>query len=161
MTVLVLGIGNSIMSDDGIGIRVIQNLVDCYRIPAEVTVLEGGTLGLNLLPDVQGAETLLVVDAIETGGPPGTLMRLEGDELPLCFENRISPHEMGLKDLLTVAALMGDAPKEVVLWGIQPERLDVGEELSPSVAARLSELTGKVVDELRRQGIALTTRSSE
>jgi len=155
MAVMILGIGNLIMSDDGIGMRVVQQLADRYHIPEGVEVLEGGTLGLNLLPDIQGIERLLVVDALETGGPPGTLLRLEGNEIPLAFENKFSPHEMGLKDLLTVASLMGDAPGEVVLWGIQPERLDLGEELSPVVASRLDDMVERVLDELRRWGITI------
>lgn len=155
MQVLVLGIGNLIMTDDGIGVRVVQQLAKRYRIPDGVVLLEGGTLGINLLPELEGVKRLLVVDALETGKQPGTLQRLEGDEIPLSFETRYSPHELGLRDLLTVAALMGDAPGEVVLWGIQPERLDLGEELSATVAARLDELTDRVADELRKWGLTI------
>lgn len=155
MHVLVLGIGNLIMTDDGIGVRVVQQLAKRYRIPEGVALLEGGTLGLNLLPELEGVKRLLVVDALETGKQPGTLQRLEGDEIPLSFETRYSPHELGLRDLLTVAALMGEAPGEVVLWGIQPERLDLGEELSVTVAARLDELTDRVADELRKWGLTM------
>lgn len=158
MAVMILGIGNPIMSDDGIGMRVVRQLADQYRFPDDVKLLEGGTLGLNLLSDVLGLERLLVVDAMETGGPPGTLLRLEGSEIPLAFESVFSPHELGLRDLLTVAALMGEAPGEVVLWGIQPERLDMGEDLSPAVAERLGELVESVAGELRRWGIALDPR---
>jgi hydrogenase maturation protease len=158
MPVLVLGIGNLIMSDDGVGMRVVEQLAKRYRIPEGVQLLQGGTLGLNLLPDLQGVERLLVVDALETGEPPGTLLRLAGDEIPLAFETRFSPHEMGLKDLLTVAALMGESPHEVVLWGIQPERLDLGEELSPTVAALLDDLTARVAEELGRWGYILDYR---
>ena len=158
MSVLVLGIGNLIMTDDGIGVRVVQQLAKRYRIPQGIELLEGGTMGLNLLPELEGVERLLVVDALETGEAPGSLLRLEGDEIPLAFETKFSPHELGLKDLLTVAALMGEAPDEVVLWGIQPERLDLGEELSPSVAARLDDLTDRVADELRRWGFTLDSR---
>ncbi|NVN90871.1 MAG: HyaD/HybD family hydrogenase maturation endopeptidase [Desulfuromonadales bacterium] len=158
MSVLVLGIGNLIMTDDGIGVRVVQQLAKHYRIPEGVELLEGGTLGLNLLSDLKGVERLLVVDALETGQLPGTLQRLEGDEIPLAFETRLSPHELGLKDLLTVAAMLGDSPQEVVLWGIQPERLDLGEDLSASVAARLDDLTDRVADELRRWGLTMDFR---
>lgn len=161
MRVLVLGIGNLIMADDGVGVRVVRQLADRYLIPEGVTLLEGGTLGLNLLPDLQGVGRLLVVDALETGGPPGTMKRLEGDDIPLIFETVFSPHELGLRDLLTVAALMGEAPAEVVLWGIQPERVDLGEELSASVAARMDELMESVASELRRWGFELESRAEQ
>ncbi len=155
MPALVLGIGNLIMSDDGIGVKVVRHLADRYQIPEGLALLEGGTMGLNLLGDLEGVDRLLVVDALETGGASGTIMRIEGDEISLGIETRLSPHEIGLRDLLTAAALIGEAPAEVVLWGIQPECLDVGEELSPAVASRLDELTDKVADELRRWGFSL------
>jgi len=155
MPALVLGIGNLIMSDDGIGVRVVQRLADRYRISGGVKLLEGGTMGLNLLGDLEGVDRLLVVDALETGGASGTLMRIGGDDISLGIEIRLSPHEIGLRDLLSAAALIGETPAEVVLWGIQPECLDVGEELSPAVAKRLDELTDRVADELRRWGFSL------
>jgi len=155
MPALVLGIGNLIMSDDGIGVKVVRHLADRYRIPEGVELLEGGTMGLNLLGELEGVDRLLVVDALETGGESGTLMRIEGGDISLGIETRLSPHEIGLRDLLSAAALIGEVPAEVVLWGIQPECLDVGEELSPAVANRLDELTDRVADELRRWGFSL------
>jgi hydrogenase maturation protease len=143
------------MSDDGIGVRVIRRLADRYRIPEGVKLLEGGTLGLNLLGDLTGVDRLLVVDAFETGGASGTLMRIEGGKISLGFETRLSPHEIGLRDLLSTAALIEEVPAEVVLWGIQPERLELGEELSSAVAGRLDELTDRVADELRHWGFRL------
>lgn len=154
MRVLVLGIGNLIMSDDGIGVRVVQRLAERYRFPAEVTLLDGGTLGLDLLPRLEGVTKLLVVDAVETGGAPGSVVRLTGEDIPLALETKVSPHQMGLKDLLTVAALQGHVPEEMVLWGVQPANIEIGMELSPSVAARQDALEEEVVRELALWGIA-------
>jgi hydrogenase maturation protease len=157
MAILVLGIGNLIMSDDGIGVRVVQRLTERYRFPAEVTVIDGGTLGLDLLPRLEGVTKLLLVDAIETGSAPGTMVRLAGEEIPLALETKLSLHQMGLKDLLAVAMLQGFAPEEMVLWGVQPELIEMGMELSAAVAARQETLEGEVLRQLERWGICSQT----
>jgi hydrogenase maturation protease len=157
LSVLVLGIGNLVMSDDGIGVRVVQQLAVCYRFPAGVTVLDGGTLGLDLLPRLEGVSKLLVVDAVETGRAPGTLVRLAGDDVPIVLETKLSPHQMGLKDLLAVAMLQGFAPEEMVLWGVQPERIEMSMELSAVVAAQLETLVEKVLAELAGWGVPATS----
>jgi hydrogenase maturation protease len=153
LKILVLGIGNLVMSDDGIGVRVVQLLQERFRFPGNVILLDGGTLGLDLLPQLEGVEKLLVVDAVETGKVAGTLVRMAGEEIPLALETKVSPHQMGLKDLLTVASLQGSDPEEMVLWGVQPECLDMAMELSPPVAAQLEPLADRVLLELARWGI--------
>lgn len=156
--ILVLGIGNLVMSDDGVGVRLVQRLAERYRFPAGVTLLDGGTLGLDLLPKLEGVTRLLVLDAIETGGRPGTVVRLADDEIPIAMATKISPHQMGLKDLLSVAMLQGFDPEEMVLWGVQPEYIEMGTELSPAVAARLDTLEDSVLRELGRWGINADSR---
>ena len=157
MSILVLGIGNLIMSDDGIGVRVIQHLQDHYRFPSDVIILEGGTLGLDLLPRLDGIDRLVIVDATETGGPPGTLVRLSGDELSMALKTKVSPHQMGLQDLLAVADLLGQCPGEIVLCGVQPASIAIGEFLSPPVAAQLAALADMVIRELAEWGIKIKT----
>ncbi|HBG04473.1 MAG: hydrogenase expression/formation protein [Geobacteraceae bacterium GWC2_58_44] len=153
MSILVLGIGNLIMSDDGIGVKVVQLLAERFVFPPEVTVLDGGTLGLDLLPRLEGVERLLLVDAVESAKAPGTVVRLSGEEVPTALETKISPHQMGLKDLLAVAMLQGFAPQEMVLWGVQPAAIHLGTELSAAVAGRLEELAGKILAELAGWGV--------
>ncbi len=146
------------MGDDGIGVRVVQSLQERCHFPPEVELLDGGTLGLDLLPKLEGVERLLVVDAIETGGEPGTMVRLIGEEIPLAMATKLSPHQMGLKDLLSVASLMGYGFGEMVLWGVQPGRIEMGLELSPAVAEVLGPLEEKVIGELARWGVAPSPR---
>jgi hydrogenase maturation protease len=153
MKILVLGIGNLVMTDDGIGVRVVQAIGERYRFPERVTVLDGGTLGLDLLPRIEEAQRLIIVDAVETGSPAGTLVRLTGEEIPLALETKLSPHQMGLKDLLSVASLLGHSPVETVLWGVQPESIEMTMELSGPVAAQLEPLVVKVLEELEAWGI--------
>jgi hydrogenase maturation protease len=151
---LVLGIGNLVMGDDGIGVRVVQELATRYRFPSGVTILDGGTLGLDLLPHLEGVDRLLIIDAVATGGEPGTLVRLTGEEIPVVFATKLSPHQMGLQDLLAVARLLGHEPREMVLWGVQPATIEMAMELSPAVAAQFEPLIGQSVAELRRWGIS-------
>ena len=158
MSILVLGIGNLIMSDDGIGVRVVQLLMERYRFSAGVTLLDGGTLGLDLLPQLEGVERLLVVDAVDIGAAPGSMARLAGDDVPIVLETKVSPHQMGLKDLLAVAILQGFDPSEMVLWGVQPEMIEMGMELSPAVSAQIEPLVEKVLRELDGWGVIAVTR---
>lgn len=155
-SVLVLGIGNLVMSDDGIGVRVVQELQRRYRFPDNVTVMDGGTLGLDLLPALENVTNLILVDAVETGGVPGSCVRLSGEELPIALETKLSPHQMGLKDLLAVSELMGHSPREMVLIGVQPGSIEMDTELTPEVEARLEYLLTCVLSELEGWGVEIT-----
>lgn len=151
--ILVLGVGNLVMSDDGIGVLVVQKLQREYRLPSEVSVMDGGTLGLDILPYLENIERLIVVDALETGKAPGSRIRLTGDEIPLALETKLSPHQMGLKDLLTVSMLMGHAPREMVLIGVQPGSIEMGTELTPVVEAQLEPMLEDILETLKAWGI--------
>ena len=150
-----MGIGNLIMSDDGAGVKVIQHLAENYRFPPEVTVLDGGTLGLDLLPRLEGIDRLLIVDAVETGNAPGSLIRLSGEEIPIVMETKLSPHQMGLKDLIAISVLQGVKPPEMVLLGVQPETIELGLDLSPAVEEQFDELINKVIQELKNWNISV------
>lgn len=152
-TILILGIGNLVMTDDGVGVQVVQRLQREYRFPAQVDIMDGGTLGLDILPRLEGIERLIVVDAVETGQAPGTCVRLYGDEIPVALETKISPHQMGLKDLLSVAMLMGHAPREMVLVGVQPGSIEMGTELTCDVEAKVEYMVDNVLNELRNWGV--------
>lgn len=153
-----LGIGNTLMNDDAAGVLVVQALADKFEFPVELTILDGGTLGLDILPYLEGVARLLVVDAVETAEPVGTIIRMTGDEIPLALATKVSPHQMGLKDLLLVADLQGYAPQEMVLWGVQPGSIEMDIELSPEVAEAVDILQVKVLEELANWGIMATER---
>lgn len=145
---LVLGLGNTIMSDDGVGPRVIERLRDSGRLPVTVSCMDGGTLGLDLLPYLEGIHRLIIVDAVELAQPPGTTVCLKGDDVPVALETKLSPHQMGMKDLLAVARLMGQLPEEIILIGAQPSCLEMGTELSAVVEAALPILESMVLEEI-------------
>ena len=150
MSILILGLGNAVMSDDAFGGRVIAVLQERYAFPAGVTLLDGGTLGLDLLPRLEGVERLLIVDALEMAAPPGSVFRLSGEEVPRAFAGKLSVHQMGVQDLLAVAELQGNLPGELVVWGVQPGSIEMGLELTPPVAAAVDAVVTGIVDELQR-----------
>ncbi len=154
-SVLVLGIGNLVMADDGVGVLVAQQLQQRYRFPDNVEIMDGGTLGLDLLPKLENITNLIMIDAVETGKQPGTCVRLYGEELPIALETKVSPHQMGLKDLLAVSELMGHSPAEMVLIGVQPGSIDMEIGLTAEVEAQLETLISNVLLELENWGITV------
>jgi len=156
-TVVVLGLGNLLRRDEGLGVRALQLLEASYILPDGVRLVDGGTLGLDLISHVEGAEYLLVLDAMLTDGPPGGLLRLAGEEIPAFFGIRNS-HDVGLADLLAVLKLRETEPREVVVLGMQPGAVELGWGLSREVEERLGELVEAAAGELRRWGLAIAPR---
>ena len=153
MAALVLGVGNLLLGDEGVGIHAVRALTRDYRFPPAVEVLDGGTAGMELLAPVRQARHLVVIDAIDAGAAPGTCLRLSDGEVPAFFgRSRLSPHQVGLSDVLAVARLAGWSPSSVAVYGIQPERLEPSLELSPRIAAALPAVLREVVAELARLG---------
>lgn len=150
---LVLGLGNLLCRDDGLGVTAVSMLTRRWRAPAGARVLDGGTLGLALLPWIEDAERVILVDAIRLDEPPGTLVRLEGEqEVMRAAASRLSVHQIGVADLLDGALLRGRLPAKLVLLGIVPERIDLGLDKSPQVEAALPALVDLVVAEASAQG---------
>lgn len=118
-------------------------------------------MGLDLLTQFEGVERLLLIDAVDSGAAPGTLVRFAGEEIPLAMENKLSPHQLGLKDLLSVAALLGEAPGETVLWGVQPESIEMSLQLSNPVQGKLEALVEEALRELLAWGVAAVPISGE
>ena len=159
--VLVLGAGNILLSDEGIGVRVVEALQRRYRVPEEVEILDGGTCGMDLLDIIAGRDHLILVDAVDTGSPPGTVVRLEGNQIPAVFRTKSSPHQLGLQDVLALLLLLDAAPAHVTVIGVQPASLDIGLELTPVIAARLDDMVEMVAGELAAIGLpARETTSS-
>jgi hydrogenase maturation protease len=139
MNAVVLGLGNPIRTDDGAGVHAIWKMAAQNSLPCEVRMIEGGTLGLDLLPTVRGATHLLVLDAVDTGAMPGALSRFANSELaglPIAK----SVHLLGFADLLGTLSLLGEPPSDTILLGIQPKSTTWGTELSTEVEANLLEL---------------------
>lgn len=138
---LILGVGNYILSDDGLSVHVLERLQANNLIPDDIQMIDGGTCGLDLLQYLEGVSNLIIIDAIKTrNGTPGSIIRLDGDQIPAYLSLKISPHDIGLPDLLATAKLRDLYPEKIVVFGIQPASLELGVELSPEVAAKVEDL---------------------
>jgi hydrogenase maturation protease len=153
MKVVVLGVGNTILADEGVGVRVVEALERDYVLPAGVSVIDAGTSSMEMLDDLSHLDFLLVVDAFAAGKTPGELVQLRGDEVPVFFRRNLSPHGIGLSDVLASLEFLGAEPKEIVILGVQPTSLDLSTELTPAIAARVPELVAQVVAELTQRGL--------
>lgn len=155
---LVLGLGNVLLGDDGLGAAAVARIRDAYDWPGDVRVFDGGTLGLSLLPYIEDAETVILVDAIRADGPAGTFVRLDGDEVAPAVATRLSPHQVGVSDLLDGARWRERYPSRVILLGLVPESIELAVGLSKDVAAGLDGLVGRVVGEAAALGFAFRPR---
>lgn len=158
---LILGLGNLLCSDDGLGAAAIARLRARYEIPDGVSVQDGGTLGLALLPYLEDAEKAILVDAIRTDDPPGSHVRLDGDDVGPAVASRLSSHQIGVADLLDAARWRGRLPDVLVLLGLVPQTLELGLGRSPRVEAHLPELVQRIVEEARVLGFKLTLRRDD
>jgi hydrogenase maturation protease len=161
MSTLVLGLGNTIMMDDGFGVQVVTTLSSRYLFRADVTLLDGGTLGLDLLPHLENIESLLIVDALDMQAEPGSIFRLQGKDVPRAFASKLSVHQMGLQDLLAVAELLGHVPRNLVVLGVQPACIEMGTELTPAVAAAIEPGIERILLELEEWGISYQERDAK
>lgn len=157
--ILVLGIGNILLSDEGAGVRVIEQLQKQYQIPESIDVTDGGTMGVELLPWLEGRSHIIIVDAVRSDNPPGTVLRI--DDVPAFFQNKISPHQIGITDVLAMAYITNDLPPSVILIGIEPESLSGGITLSETVSGKIEVMMGIVVDEIEQYGISLQRQIKE
>jgi hydrogenase maturation protease len=156
---LILGLGNVLLGDDGLGAAAVAELERIYEIPSRVRVADGGTLGLALLGLFVESEHVILVDAVRADAPSGTLVRIDGDEVAPAVRERLSPHQVGVADLLDAARLIDSLPTTVTLLGLVPERMDLSIERSLPVDAGLDALVEAIVREARGLGYELSPKS--
>ncbi len=160
-SILVLGIGNLLWADEGFGVRCAEALAERFALPPQVTVMDGGTQGLYLLPYVEEARRLLVFDAVDYGDAPGTLRIVVGDEVPRFMgAKKMSLHQTGFQEVLASAELLGRLPDELVLIGCQPVELeDFGGSLRDAVKAQIGPALDAACEWLTRWGAAPVPRT--
>ena len=159
MNILLLGVGNLLLSDEGVGVRALEAIEERFELPPGVELLDGGTSGMELLGYIQGRDALIIIDAVTCQKPPGTIIRLEGEQVPALFRKKISPHQLGLSDLIAACRLTDSLPGKLVLFGIEPKELGTGLDLSDEVARALEELTLQVAFELEGLGVEVPLKT--
>jgi hydrogenase maturation protease len=144
---VVVGVGNLVHTDDGLGVHAIQKLQADSRVPRDVGLIDGGTFGIELLVYLGDCSRLLLLDAVDVGKEPGTMVRLTGANLR-GFACGASVHQIGVADLLATLPLVSEVSREIVLLGVQPASTDWGVELSPAVQASLQPLVDAAIEQL-------------
>lgn len=145
--IVVIGVGNTILSDDGVGVHAARLLESDPRVPPGVTILDGGTIGLELVRYASDASCLLLLDAMNLGQAPGTLARMIGRDL-LERASASSAHQLGVMDLIAALLLVSRHPQDIVVLGIQPASTDWGTRLSPAVDTALERLVNAALGQL-------------
>ncbi len=155
MRAVVLGIGNTILTDEAAGVRAAEMLERDYRMPDNVQVIDGGTSGMEMIEDLSNLDFLIVLDVVKTGAVAGTVVKIAGDDIPVFFRRKLSPHQIGLPDVLASLELLDTMPKEIIVLGVEPISLELGMEMTATIAAKVPELVEMAVAELFSRGYAL------
>jgi hydrogenase maturation protease len=155
---VVVGLGNPLMADDGLGLAALERLRALWEPPPGVTLADGGTWGMMLLPLIEEADELLLLDAVRAGRPAGSFIELARHELPRYFAHKISPHQIDLREVLAVAELRGKLPERIMVIGVEPERVEMSSALSPVVDARVDDVVQAAIDRLGAWGHACRRR---
>jgi hydrogenase maturation protease len=159
--ITVLGIGNILLTDEGFGVRVIEKLYQEYEFPENVAVVDGGVLGIHLLGVLSEAQHLIVVDAVKNKQAPGTLYRLEKEELPERILLKNSLHQTDFLETLTLCQAIDKVPQTTVVLGVEPEDITTHSvDLTPAVAARVDDMMARVIQELEMFGVTCRKRST-
>ncbi len=158
---IVLGLGNPLMGDDGAGLEALEALRRGYDFGLGVTLEDGGTLGLALLPVVEDAGSLLVLDAVRLGGQPGTTVVREGDEIPRCLSLKLSPHQAGFRETLALAELRGNLPPRLALVGVEVTDAQYAQPLSLNVENALPAMVAAAIARLESWGCSVRPIASE
>jgi hydrogenase maturation protease len=157
---LILGLGNVLLGDDGLGPAAVARLQRDFEAPAGALVADGGTLGLTLLALIGESDHVILADAVRHDAPAGSLVRIEGDEVAPAVRERLSPHQVGVADLLEAARLAGCYPLSVTLLGLVPETIELSVERSAAVQRGLNALVKAIVLEASALGYRLVPKES-
>jgi hydrogenase maturation protease len=157
---VVLGAGSPLMGDDGLGIEVLAAIAEKWVESPDLRFLDGGIWGMRLLPHIEEADRLLVIDAVRVDAPPGTLVRVEREDIPRHLRTKISTHQIDLSEVFAVAELRGNFPSDAVVLGIEPVRIDAYMEISPEVMATVPFLIEAVERQLEAWGHELVPRTA-
>ncbi len=153
-SILIVGVGNILFSDEGLGVRTLEYLEKNYHIPQELTLLDGGTMGLSLVDCLMDAKKVIIVDAIRGGNPPGFVYSFELREVPSHIRPLFSLHQLGINELVGLSRTLRKK-LDIVLAGMEPMELSPSTELSPLIRLRLPLLAEAIRREVKKSGVRL------
>ncbi len=156
-SILIVGVGNILFSDEGLGVRALEYLEKHYHIPEELTLLDGGTMGLTLVDCLADARKVIIVDAIRGGNPPGFVYSLELKDVPSHIKPLFSLHQLGVNELVGVSKLL-HKELDIVLAGMEPMELSPSTELSAVVRLRMPLLAEAIKKEVKKSGVRMRKR---
>ena len=160
MKTLIFGAGNLLLSDEGFGVHFINYLQDKYVFPEDVELYDGGTLGIMVTHKLEDADHVYLVDVIEAKGEPGDIYRYEKADFMLGkLPIKMSPHQIGIQEVLALSELRDRCPEKISLFGVIPSSYEAGVELSPLLAEKLPELAELIIAELTASGHKIAERS--
>lgn len=160
MKTLIFGAGNLLLSDEGFGVHFIRHLQKHYVFPPEITLYDGGTLGIMVSHMLEDADRVFLVDVIEAKGEPGDVFRYEKDDFMLGrLPIKMSPHQIGIQEVLALSEIRGRCPEQITLFGIIPSSYAAGTELSPLLAGKLHGLAELLVAEIAGSGFVVERRA--
>lgn len=154
MKPLILGVGNILLSDEGVGVYVVQDLENDPSFVSQFDIIDGGTCGMELLDVMAKREHLIIIDAVLANKQAGEIMVLHDEQVPIFFSRKISPHQLGICDVLSALKLTDEFPKHLCLIGIQPESLESGIGLSQTVTQILPEIRQCLIEQLMCYGFS-------
>ncbi|HOW64329.1 MAG TPA: HyaD/HybD family hydrogenase maturation endopeptidase [Candidatus Paceibacterota bacterium] len=159
MKTLIFGAGNLLLSDEGFGVHFVRHLEAHYLFPPEVEILDAGALGIMAAHELESADRVYVVDVLALQGEPGQPMRFNKEDLMLQrIPTKLSPHQIGIQEMLLLSEIRGRCPREIVLLGIIPASMAPGNQLSSLLASQLVPMAEELVKELRSSGLAILPR---
>lgn len=147
--ITVLGIGNIILKDEGFGVHIVEKLQQEYSFPEDVQVIDGGTLGMELMNYIIGTEKLIVVDAISGDAEPGTFFRFVNAQVKAYFQEKVSMHELGIQDVLAALEVIEKPVKDVIVMGAQPFTVDAGVGLTKDMEKLVEKTKNLVLEQLK------------
>ncbi len=158
--VVVLGVGNILLSDEGVGVHAVNALTERYDLPADVETIDGGTSAMDCLDQIAGCRLLVIADCMRSNREPGAITRLADNDLHAFFRTRISPHQVGLSDVLATLSIHGLLPARLTLIGMEPKSLALGLRPTPEIESRLPAMVDALVAELESAGIKPSPRAA-
>ncbi|WP_044469497.1 HyaD/HybD family hydrogenase maturation endopeptidase [Mannheimia massilioguelmaensis] len=153
MKPLILGIGNILLSDEGVGVRVVQQLEKNPNFIPHFDIVDGGTCGMELMDSLANRDYLIIIDAVLAGKLPGEVIILKDEQVPKMFSHKISPHQLGISDVLSALWLTDEYPKNLCLIGIQPESLEPHIGLTTTIQNAIPEVLNCLSEQLKAFGL--------